>query len=471
MIQEKTIDCKGFEEKLYGEVCQAGRELYAAALAAWDAELHATRDRGVYRDKGTRDTVLKTLMGEVEYSRHVYTFTDAEGKRGTVYLLDEAIGRAESGFFSEAMMERIGSAVCELPYRKAAAEISSLTGQSISHTAVWAAAQKLGLAVDAQETVNAVKSGENSGEGELETKLLFEEQDGVWLHLQGKDRKKHGKSKEMKLAIAYDGAKQTGKNRFELTNKVACASFEDTADFNRRKEGVIAANYNVDEIEMRVLNGDGAAWIKQSVTDDTVHYQLDPFHRNRAILRAAPDGDVAKTMLDLLYSKEIDELLTYIDAVANSIEDEASETSLRELHTYFSNNKDGLVGYHWRGLELPEPPEGKEYRSCGAMESNVFSIIGNRMKGRRKCWSVTGGNNLARLLCLKTTGKLLGAARAFAGNMPEKYAVETIEGFTSSKTQKSVGKGWNGFTNAMIPMSQKWLKDFARVKPLSELRL
>lgn len=126
MLQEKVIDCKSFEEKLYAAVCELGRELYAGALTAWDEELHNTRDRGFYRDKGTRKTVLKTVMGEVEYSRHVYSFADENGRNGTVYLLDEAIGRGESGFFSEALLERISSAVCELPYRKAAEEISSL---------------------------------------------------------------------------------------------------------------------------------------------------------------------------------------------------------------------------------------------------------------------------------------------------------------------------------------------------------
>lgn len=33
------------------------------------------------------------------------------------------------------------------------------------------------------------------------------------------------------------------------------------------------------------------------------------------------------------------------------------------------------------------------------MESNVFTLIGNRMKGRRACWSIDGANNLAVLLC------------------------------------------------------------------------
>lgn len=471
MLQEKVIDCKSFEEKLYASVCELGRELYAEALTAWDEELHNTRDRALYRDKGKRKTVLKTMMGEVEYSRHVYSFADANGKNGTIYLLDEAIGRGESGFFSEALLERIISAVCEMPYRKAAEEISNTTGQVISHTAVWAVTQKIGLAIDSREIANAAKACNNKGTGELETKLLFEEQDGIWLHLQGKDRKKYGESREMKLAIAYDGAKKTGKNRFELTNKIACANFESMDKFYRRKEGVIAAHYNVDEIELRILNGDGANWIKRSMTDETVHYQLDPFHRNRAIFRAAPDENARKTMLKLLYGNRIEDLLSYIEALANSMEDEAAELALRELYTYFSNNKNGLISYSQRGLDLPQPPEGKEYRNMGTMESNIFSIIGNRMKGRRRCWSVAGGDNLARLLCLKATGNLHDVVRTFTSIMPEKYADEVFTTFSSAKMQKSVGKGWNGFEKAMIPSTQKWLKKIAALKPLYELRV
>ena len=470
MIQEKTIDCKLFEEELYAMVCGVGRELYKATLEAWDAELHKSRDKRVYRDKGTRPTVMKTVMGEAEYSRHVYSFTNEEGRRGTVYLLDEALGKSGGGFFSEALLERIGAAVCELPYRKAAAEISSMTGQTISHTAAWKVTQRLGERVGELEDANAAKARENKGTGESIVKLLFEEQDGIWLHLQGKDRKKHGKSKEMKLTIAYDGAVKKGKNRYELTGKVACANFESVDKFYRRKEGVIAVKYNVDEIEIRALNGDGATWIKRSIDADTV-YQLDPFHRNKAIFRAAPDEDARKTMLKLLYSKQIDNLLTYIDALANSIEDEEQENTLRELHTYFSNNAEGLISYKRRGLDLPETPEGKEYRSMGAMESNVFSIIGNRMKGRRRNWSIAGGNNLARLLCLKATHKLYEVIKSMASHMPEKYAEEVITVLSSTKTQKSVGTGWNGFHKSEIPMSQKWLKEFAGIKPFSELRV
>jgi len=462
MLQEKRIDCKSFEENLYRLVCNLGKELYAEVLTEWDCELHKARDRKIYRDKGLRKTILKTLMGDVEYKRHVYKFTFEDGRKGIVYLLDDAIGKTESGFFSDALLERISAMVCEMPYRKAAEAISELTGQAVSHAAIWNITQQLGGCIDEIERSDAKKAKQSEGVGEIETKVLFEEQDGIYLHLQGNDRKEYGKGHEMKLSIAYDGAKKTGKKRFELTNKVACANFGGVEKFYSRKEGVIAANYNIDEITMRILNGDGASWIKRSIDADTT-YQLDKFHRNRALRRAAVDEDTRDEMLEILYDENIDYLLVYIDTLADSVSDEKQAETLRDLYTYFTNNKEGLTPY-WRRVKLPEPPEGKEYRNLGAMESNVFSIIGNRMKGRRKCWSINGGNNLARLLCLKSTGKLRKAISTLSSHMPEKYSDEIITVFSAAKVKDKEGSGYNGFQSVMIPSSQKWLKDIAKIK-------
>ena len=469
MLHEKEINIKDFEEKLYREVCRAGAALYAEILKKWDDEIHRTRDRGVYRDKGFRRSVLKTLMGEVEYTRRVYAFTDETGKKGTVYLLDEAIGKTGSGFFSEALAERTASAVCEMPYRKAAEAVSALTGQSISHTAAWNTAQRLGVRIDEEETENAEKALKNRGKGKKETKVLFEEQDGIWLHLQGKDRRIYGKGREMKLAVVYDGTEKKGENRFRLTNKAACANFETVKKFHRRKEGVIAAEYNTDEIELRVLNGDGASWIKHKMSEDTV-YQLDRFHRNRALLSAVRDPEHRKKLFGLLAEGDTENFLVGIDTLAGAASDEKQEEALNELYTYFSSNEEGLTSWQSRA-EIPEPPEGKEYRGAGAIESNVFSIIGNRMKGRRKCWSIRGGNNLARLLCLKSTGRLSGAVSGFAKDMPEKYEEEEITTLSAAKVRETAGKGFDGFKSYIIPSSQGWLKDFVKIRSFQHMRI
>jgi hypothetical protein len=472
IITEKSVEFKRLEAEIFAECCKNGREALRNALEAYDRELGKSRDREIYRHKGTRKTVIKTVMGEVEYSRAVYERRDDDGTASFIYLLDEAMGKEGSGFISGLLSEMITKACCEGTYRSAARSVSELTGQTISHTAAWKVVQDVGGRVDTQERQASKAAAENRGTGKLETKLLFEEQDGVFLKLQGKSRKKHGSSHEMKLAIAYDGAEKTGKKRYELTNKVACANFESAEKFMKRKEGVIAGTYNTDEIEMRFLNGDGASWIKQSVMDETVYFQLDPFHRNKAIRTYVKDPEMRKQIMKLLYEKNTGGLLEYIEALANSVEDTDERDGLLELLTYFTNNKDGLVPCHRRGLDTPVPPDGKVYRRMGAAESNIFTILGNRMKGRRALWSIDGGNNLARLLCLKFTGKLSDTLQNLtSASLPERYAGEIITVLSPAKVAKSAGKGYDGYRKASVPPTPdyKWLKGIGVQRPLSEI--
>jgi hypothetical protein len=343
--------------------------------------------------------------------------------------------------------------------------VSETTGQVISHMTAWQVVQDLGDGLDALEKQASAQASKGEGTGTIESKILFEEQDGIYLHLQGASRKEHGPSKEMKVAIAYDGCKKTGKKRYELTNKVACASFEGVAEFVERKEGVIAGAYNVDEIVMRLLGGDGAKWIRRSQTDETVHFQLDQFHRNRAIKQYVSDSEVQDDLRDLLYSNDIDLLLHVIEVHALSTDDEDERERYNSLLSYYQTNKDGLVPCHRRGLDYPEPPEGVEYRRMGTMESNIFTIIGNRMKGGRACWSTKGGNNLARLLCLKHTKKLTSTLRNLTTVvLPEHYAEEIAVTMSAAKSPQREGSGYNGFKQMLIPSSMKWLKGLASIK-------
>jgi len=466
MILPKELDINTLEQKIYRYCCAVGREMLKTILTQIDEKLMRERDCDEYRHKGKRGTTLKTIMGEVEYDRALYRYTDEDGKVGHIFLLDQELGFDTVGFISDMLAEKIAETSCELSYRKAAKTVSELTGQTISHTGAWNVTQFLGARIDAAELEAAKLAKKSEGRGKEEVKLLFEEQDGIYLNLQGKDRKKHGKSAEMKLAIAYTGAKKTGKKRYNLVGKVACANFEGIDNFFERKEGVIAETYNVDEIEMRILNGDGANWVKRSISYDTI-YQLDPFHRNKAIFQHVADPDTRKIMFKHLYSKETDLLLHVIEVEALSTDDEKERENYLDLLKYFQNNKDGLISYKRRGIDLPPPKDGEEYRGCGSMESNVYSIIGRRMKNNRTNWSIQGGNNLARILTLKTTNKLKDVfSRIVSTALPDKYAEEVQTVLSSSKVPQSIGKGYNGFARAAIPPSQRWMRDIFALKPL-----
>jgi len=469
IVTETKISFNEIEEIAKRAAFEYGRKIISSVLEEYDETLRSNRDKKKYINKGQKTSVIKTTLGEVPYSRTLYYIYEEGTKIGQVYLLDEAMGMSDSGHFSELLRELIVRMCCDGAYRDAARAISEMTGQTVSHTSAWNVVQGIGKRLDEHEQHEALLAAENRGVGTIETGVLFEEQDGIHLNLQGKDRKKHGESKEMKVAIAYDGAVKTGKNRYELSNKVACANFESVAGFVKRKDGVIAATYNVDEIDVRFLNGDGASWIKQSNVGENMHMQLSQFHRNKAITRNVSNPEVRETITELLYAKEIDLTLHVIEVEALSSNDDDERDKYMALHTYLSNNREELVPVNRRGLIIPAPPEGKEYRSMGCMESNIYTIIGNRMKGGRACWSINGGNNLARILCLKHTHRLSTVMKSLSTCvLPERYVEEVAikSNYSAAMIPQREGKGYNGFKQTLISSSQKWLKDIAALKPL-----
>jgi len=66
-----------------------------------------------------------------------------------------------------------------------------------------------------------------------------------------------------------------------LKNKRVCAGFTDSRKFKKLRDTKIAEEYNVDEIETKIVNGDGASWIKEGLGEEGVYYQLDPSTRAR----------------------------------------------------------------------------------------------------------------------------------------------------------------------------------------------
>jgi len=157
--------------------------------------------------------------------------------------------------------------------------------------------------------------------------------------------------------------------------------------------------------------------------------------------------------------------------LANSVDDDVQELALRDLHTYFFNNTDGLISCNQREIELPKPQNGKEYRTCGAMEGNVFSIIGNRMKGRRRCWSIRGGNNLARLLCLKSTHKLNNAISMLGRHMPEKYAEEVITAFSPTKQKRVLAMDMTVLQKVLFLKIYRGLNEMVEIKSFYDFQM
>jgi len=477
ILDEKDLSFNRLEKEIYAYGCQVACEVLKNVLETMDKKLAKERDKAKYRHKGSRKTTVKTLMGEVAFSRAVYKSIGESSKEKYIYLLDQLLGFDAIGLISTNLAERIVENASIASYRNAADNVTELSGQSISHGGVWNVVQALGQKVKESETELTKAAGKNQLRGGKEVPVLFEEADGVYINIQGKDRPKSGKKLEMKVAVAYEGWKEVSKNRYELVNKVACAGFEDISEFYKIKEAMIAIEYNVDEIQMRILNGDGASWIKHGI-DDTVHYQLDPFHKHKAILKSVRDGEQRKTILKLLNSNEINEALAYIAGLVNNTEDEKEQKKLKDLYSYFKENRDGLIPYRERGLDIPKPPLGLEYRNLGTMEHHICDIIAQRMKHRKASWSIEGASNLGKLLAAKASRRLNEVVERFSKIvLPEEKTAEIIQILSASKAPNKDGKGKDGnihrgqrpFTNYPVTNGRKAIRSMFDMKNFADL--
>ena len=444
MITENELTFKELEKNIYSWICQIGRDFTKEFLERYDRMLMEDRDKSKYRHKGSRQTTIKTVYGEVTYSRAVYGVTEEDGYRHYVYLLDETLELDNIGLISTNMAELLVKGITELSYRECASKISEMTGQTISAMGVWNVIQALGEKVCEEETVLVEEHKKGQIRGEKEVPVLFEEADGVYIKLQGKDRKEAKRDKaEIKIGIAYDGWKKTGKDRYELSNKVVVAGFARAKEFQEYREAAIAEKFNLDEVSQRILNADGASWIKQ-VKDKSTCFQLDPFHRNKAVKEKIHNRKAVRDIMELLETERIEELFEYLEVYKNSLGDDAEIDDAEELIRYYENNREGLRPYQSQELDLPEHPEGLEYRNMGTMENHVWSVIAGRMKHNHTSWSRSGGNHLAKILAKKCSGKLYEVTEKLKRPVFEEEKVEELYGeiLLSAKAPKKDGKGY-----------------------------
>ena len=444
IVEEKLISFKTLEQKIYRYICEYGAELTRILLERYDDELAEGRDRKVYRDKGKRSTTVKTVYGEVAYSRRVYERKGEGVEKGYVYLLDEAMEMEKIGLLSANLAEKIAMTAAESPYRVTAEAISSTCGQSVSHGGAWNLVQRIGERISREEAheVERMEAGEPGGEKALP--VLFEEMDGVWLHMQDGKHKKM-KSQEMKVSTIYEGWKADDGGRSRLVGKTMLAGMEKGSDFHAKREAVIESRYAVDEIGQRVLNGDGGSWVREPYDPDTI-VQLDRYHVYQAILRNIGDKKAQKEIRELFDSEKPEEMLEYIKIYADSVAGDEKTDKRRkkalELYAYLDNNREGLLPWQKRGIKIPEAPEGTVYKDMGVQEGQNCTVVTLRMKHRRMRWSEKGANNMAKALYRKENRELIDTIERYTdGLIFTMQMKEIIQTLSAAKVPKKDGKG------------------------------
>ena len=143
-LNENEITFKDLEKKIYKYACEEACKALKGILEMLDEKLMKERDTKIYRNKGRKQTCLRTIMGDVEYSRRIYEFRLEDGKKATKYLLDEYLGMDTIGNVSINLAETILTNVSELSFRKTAENVKLMCNQDISAQGVWNVVQNVG---------------------------------------------------------------------------------------------------------------------------------------------------------------------------------------------------------------------------------------------------------------------------------------------------------------------------------------
>ncbi|MBP3896979.1 MAG: ISLre2 family transposase [Mogibacterium sp.] len=449
ILNKDKITFKDLEQLIYEIKCQEARELTADLLSAIDEQLHQERDRSEYRDKGYRQTTIKTVYGEVEYSRHVYLTRNDEGKNSSVFLLDKELGMDTIGLISTNLAEKIAEAAADVPFRKAASHVSGTTGQTISHSGAWNVVQALGEKLAEEEELLVKEFQNEQPRGKKETQVLFEEMDGVWIKQQ-KDGGKKAPGMEVKVGTMYEGWKDTAGKRSNLANKTVLAGIERSDSFHEKWEAKIQSVYDPEKIGVRIFNGDGGSWVHDEYDANAIK-QLDRFHVVKAIRQKIAHDAMKAEMLDLLKEDKIDELLEnaqiYLDSISTAEGDTTEEKNAAELKEYLENHKDQLSRYQARGREIPKPPTGILYKNMGVQENQNCTLITLRMKGKRKRWSEKSAANMVRLLYYRENRELMDAVDRYTDGAvwTEPVKATLNKPLSAAKVDMVDGKGNNRY--------------------------
>ena len=414
IVTEEEIKFNNLEKKIFKFVCNFGCLIIKLILESYDRKIMKARDTKKYRHKGLRKNTIKTVMGEVEYVRAMYEVEEA-GIKKRVYLLDEKLHINTEGKASENLVEKIVETVpITDSYRKAETVLKETTNATLSFEWIRNIVVKLGDKITKKEK----EERKMLDKGQLVAGLkqiivLFEEADGLWINLQGKDRKERlekNKKKcekenkefnpkqkvktELKLHVMYEGWKKDDK-RHPLINKQYIAGMMKPKEIKKLRDARVYQQYDVEKIKLRIINGDGAKWTK-GITAKGGIYQKDQFHIMQEIVRDVPK-EYRNIIEELVKTKQYDKIEKAIDGL--KVELGGEYKAVKKLNTLQSYLSSGLERYQ-DIVEVPEAPEGVEYRNMGTQESQIFSKLKKRFCSGRKAFSEHGANALAKICVL-----------------------------------------------------------------------
>ena len=420
ILTKDEVSFKDLEEIAFKIACEFANEILKNMLEEYDKKIMENRDKSIYRNKGKEKTTVKAKTGIVEYNRTKYIEKKEDGSKRCVYLTDEILKIKEIGQISGGIIDLIVKNIAEVSYRACAEMITNMTGLSISGVGVWNIIQELGERIKQyeKEKVEAYEA-DKLEEGTKETPTIYQEADGIMIYTQGKDRKeqiekyekehpneevpKKVRNIELKLGMTYEGWTEVEKNRYKLVGKEYVAGYMTGEEMAKITNANLHSKYKMEDVELRVLNSDGASWIKKLLVPKAI-YQADVYHLKEKINTHVRDEEDAEKLKEMFWKEEYSEMLEYIEELKYKYNGECEEIEKLEiLKKYLIKRKDCMKRYNAdkgirQKLEGYSKKTGLKYRNMGCQESNNYCKLTRRMKKRRMSWSKNGSENVAKVI-------------------------------------------------------------------------
>ena len=396
-IEHSDLTFNIIEKKISDFLYEIGSDILQKTLERIDDELFNNRDKSIYRYKDKRDRTINTCFGSVTYNRSYYIEKISRNKFKPTFLLDEVL---DIDLLGKSTLKQAVNLVNEAS-AESLRNVSKQNDSSVlcnpSHQTIKNRVSDIGELLKSSEVERIQKYFNNELKGENQVEILFEEKDGLFLSIQGEKNKK-----EIKLTKVYEGwqPETVESKRYKTINTLYFAGYDKPEQFDAVVNSGIAQIYNMDYLKTRILNGDGATWISKEIDiDASVQYQLDLFHIYQKATRKISNLDNRKKIKKLIKDKKFDQLINECKRLYEVESDEKEKEKLREVYSYYENNKDFLVRYVDRENFNIETEQ--ELRDLGTMESSIHNVLATRMKGHGLSWSMTGAEAMAKLLCLE----------------------------------------------------------------------
>ncbi|EJY56810.1 hypothetical protein URH17368_0509 [Alicyclobacillus hesperidum URH17-3-68] len=394
-LSQHPGDFAVLEEEVSRALTSLGAEVITSVLEAWDEKLVAERDRNEWELVQCKPRTIVSTVGEITYRRRYYRNRKTGERR---FLLDDAAGFDPRRRLSGKLRNQAVALALDVSYRRAA-EILQTWVPDISAMAIWQEVQRLGGEKRARAELEREKVFEQgevpSGTSKVET--LFVEADGVYVRgRRAEDGQSHF---ELKVAVAYEGKQEQGRERRALMNRQVVVGTEEAERF---WEGAVASFGRVwDWVSVKRcwVGADGAEWAKKGVEMlPGARYRLDPFHLRRAIAGAlGRETQAYRKVWDAVGSGDWSQVEKVLRK-AESQSEGAKKQRISKLKSYMEKNWEGIVS------------DG-DVVSLGTIEGQVFHHVARRMKRHGARWSKSGADALVRLVADRSNQEPLRVRR------------------------------------------------------------